>query len=330
MKRREFITLLGGAATWPLAARAQQGERVRRIGVLVSAAATELEYQGYLAAFVQEMRRLGWREGQNLRLDVRWNAGDAVLSHTYAAELIGLMPDVIVAVSMVNLAAVEQATKTKPIVFVNVKDPVTQGFVSNMRQPGGNVTGFSMHEFSLGRKWLNLLKEIAPGLKRAAVMFNPGTAPYFKFFLPVFDAAAGPLGVQVITLPVLTESDIEPALTEFAREPSGGLMLFNDSFTRPHYKEIADLAVRYRLPSIAPSDLAGAGGLMDYGPNFDLARHFAQAATYVDRILKGAKPGDLPVQAPTNYKLIINLKTAKALGLNVPLPLRGLADQVIE
>jgi len=199
-----------------------------------------------------------------------------------------------------------------------------------MRQPGGNVTGFSMFEFSLGGKWLNLLKEIAPSLKRVAVMFNPPTAPYFKFFVPVFDAAAGSLGVQVIPLPMLTQSDIEPALTEFAREPNGGLMLLGDSFPRPHYKEIADLAARYRLPSIAPNGLASVGGLMDYGPAFDTVRYYTQAATYVDRILKGAKAGDLPVQAPTNYKLIINLKTARALGLNVPLPLRGLADEVIE
>jgi putative ABC transport system substrate-binding protein len=330
LRRREFIAGLGGAAAWPLAARAQQESRMRRVGVLQNAAATDVEYQGYLAAFVEEMRRLVWREGQNLRLDMRWNAGDAILSRTYAAELIRLMPDVIVTGSSVTLAAVEQATNTIPIVFVNVNDPVTQGFVPNMRQPGGNVTGFSMNEFSIGGKWLNLLKEIAPGLKRVAVMFNPGAAPYFKFYLPVFDAAAGLLGVQVITLPVLTESDIEPALTEFAREPNGGLMLVGDSFTRPHYKEIADLAGRSRLPSIDSNGFASAGGLMDYGPTFDLARHFAQAATYVDRILKGEKPGDLPVQAPTNYKFVLNLKTAKALGLNVPLPLRGLADEVIE
>ena len=172
------------------------------------------------------------------------------------------------------------------------------------------------------------MKEIAPGLKRVAVLFNPDMVPYFKFFLPVFDAAVGPLGVQVITLAVLTESDIQPALTEFAREPNGGLMLLGDSFTRLHRKEIVDLASRYRLPSIAPADLAAAGGLMDYGPNF--ARHFGQAASYVDRILRGAKPGDLPVQTPTKYNFVLNLKTAKALGLNVPLPLRGLADEVIE
>jgi len=330
LRRREFIAALSGAAAWPLGARAQQESRVRRVGVLLNAAATEVEYQGYLGAFVAEMRRLGWSVGQNLRLDIRWNGGDAILSQTYAAELTRLMPDVIVTGSTVSLAAVQQATKTIPIVFVSVADPLTQGFASNMRQPGGNVTGFSSTEFSLGGKWLNLLKEIAPVLKRVAFMFNPPTTPYLKFYLPVFDGAAERLGVQVITLPVLTESEIEPALTEFAREPNGGVMLVGDSFTRLHHKKIADLAGRYRLPSIAPSDLAAAGGLMDYGPNFDLARHFGQAATYVDRILRGAKPGDLPVQAPTNYKLVLNLKTAKALGLNVPLPLCGLADEVIE
>jgi putative ABC transport system substrate-binding protein len=331
LKRREFITLLGGAATaWPTAARAQQERRVRRVGVLLSAAATEVEYQGYLAAFVQEMRQLGWSEGQNLQIDVRWNVGDAVLSRTYAAQLIGLMPDVIVTGSTVNLAAVQQATNTIPIVFVQVAGPVTQGFVSNMRQPSGNITGFSLFEFSLGGKWLNLLKEIAPSLKRVAAMFNPGTAPYFKFFVPVFDATAPSLSLQVITLPVMTESDIEPALMEFAREPDGGLMLLGDSFTRLHNKEIADLAMRYRLPSIAPIDLASVGGLMDYGPSVDLARHYGQAAIYVDRILKGAAPGELPVQTPTKYKLAVNLKIAKALGLNVPLPLLGLADEVIE
>jgi putative ABC transport system substrate-binding protein len=329
LRRREFIAGLGSAATWPLAARAQQESRVRRVGVLLNAATTQVEYHSYLATFRQEMRRLGWSEGQNLQIEERWNAGDAVLSRTYAEQLIGLMPDVIVTGSTVSLAAVQQRTKTIPIVFVSVADPVTQGFVPNIRQPGGNVTGFSLFEFSLGGKWLNLLKEIAPALKRVAVMFNPSTAPYLKFFEPVFDAAAPPLNVQVVTLPALTESDIEPALTEFAREPNGGLMLLG-GFTVLHSKEIADLAGRYRLPSIAPGGLAGVGGLMDYGPSFDLGRHFGQAATYVDRILRGAKPGDLPVQTPTSYKLVINLKTARALGLNVPLPLRGLADEVIE
>jgi putative tryptophan/tyrosine transport system substrate-binding protein len=255
MRRREFVGGLGASALLPVVAQGQQNGQVRRVGLLLSAAANEVEYQGYLAAFVQEMRRLGWNESQNLRIDVRWNAGDAVLSRTYAAQLIGLMPDVIVTGSTVNLVTVQQTTNMIPIVFVQVADPVTQGFVSNMRQPGGNITGFSLYEFSLGSKWFNLLKEVAPSLKRVAVMFNPGTAPYFKFFLPVFDAAAPLLGVKVITVPVLTESDIEPALTEFAREPNGGLMLLGDSFARLHYKEIADLARRHRLPSAPPSIL---------------------------------------------------------------------------
>ena len=330
MKRREFITLLGGTAMWPVAARAQQPERVRRVGVLMNGAATEREPQSYVAAFVEALRQLGWIEGQNIRVDVRWNAADAALARIYAAQLIRLMPEVLVTGSTVNLITAQQATNTIPIVFVQVADPLTQGFVSNMRQPGGNITGFSLFEFSLGSKWLNLLKEIAPGIKRIALMFNPGTAPYFKFFAPIFDAAAPPLGVQVIALPVLTELDIEPILMEFAREPDSGLVLIGDSFTRLHSRKIANLAGRYRLPSIAPIDLANVGGLMDYGPSFDVARHYEQAATYVDRILKGAAPGDLPVQTPTKYKLTLNLNTAKALGLNVPLPLLGLADEVIE
>jgi len=263
LRRREFIAGLGGAAIWPLAAGAQQESRMRRVGVLMNAAASEVEFQGYLADFVEEMRRLGWREGQNLRLDVRWNDGNAILSQTYAAEL-GRMPDVIVTASTVNLMVVQQVTKTTPIVFVSVADPLTQGFVLSMRQPGGNVTGFSLNEFSLGGKWLNLLKEIAPRLERVGVMFNPGTFPYFKFYVPVFDAAARQLGVEVVALPVLTEADIEPALTEFAREPNGGLML-SDSFTRLHLREIVDLAGRYRLPSIGTIGCAAAGGLMDYG-----------------------------------------------------------------
>jgi putative ABC transport system substrate-binding protein len=288
--------------------------------------ATEVEYQRYLAAFVQEMRRLGWSEGQNLRLEVRWNAGNAVLSDIYAKELIGLMPDVLVTASTVNLTAVQQVTKTIPIVFVPVADPLTQGFVSSMRQPGGNVTGFSLIEFSLAGKWLNLLKEIAPALERVAVMINPDTLPLLKFYVPVFDAAGRSLGVKVSYLPVLTESEIAPALIEFAAEPNGGLMVLGSSFMRPHYKEIANLAGRHRLPSIGLIGLASVGGLVDYGPSFDQARHFGQAATYVDRILRGAKAGDLPVQAPTKYNFVLNLRTAKALGLNVPLPLRGLAD----
>jgi putative tryptophan/tyrosine transport system substrate-binding protein len=331
MRRRTFLTLLGGAAAaWPVAARAQDG-RVRRVGVLMNAAATETEWQSYLAAFIQGLRQSGWTEGQNLRIDVRWNAGDAGLSRIYAAQLIGLIPDVILAVSTINLTVIKQATSTVPVVFVNVNDPVTQGLVASMSHPGGNVTGFSILEFSLGGKWLDLLKEIAPGLARIAVMFNPETAPYSRFFMPVIEAAAIILGVQVIAAPVRATPDIEAALVDFARQPNGGLMMLSDSFMRLHQKLIVDLAGRHRLPSIASGfDFAKDGGLMDYGPNADLARHFRQAATYVDRILKGAKPGDLPVQAPTSYRLVLNLKTAKALGLTVSPLLLTIADEVIE
>jgi putative tryptophan/tyrosine transport system substrate-binding protein len=329
--RRDFISLIGGAAVaWPLAAQGQ-GERIRRIGVLVNAAAAEPEFQSYLASFIQGLRQLGWTEGQNFRIDVRWNSGDAGLSRTYAAELLGLMPDVILAGSTINLTVIQQATSTVPVVFVQVADPVGQGFVASMRRPGGNVTGFSLFEFSLGGKWVDLLKQLAPRLTRVAFMFNPDTAPYSRFFTPVIEAAATSLGVQLTTAPVRAPADIEAALALFARQPNGGLLLQGDSFTRLHQSLTADLAGRYRLPSIAPGfDFAKQGGLMEYGPFGGVDDQYRQAATYVDRILKGSKPGDLPVQAPTKYRLVINMKTAKALGLDVPNSMQLLADEVIE
>jgi len=330
LKRREFITLLGSAAAaWPLAARAQQDGRMRRIGVLMNAAATDTEYQSYLAAFTQGLRQSGWTEGQNLRVEVRWNAADAGLARTYAAQLIGLMPDVILAVSTINLTVIKQATSTVPVVFVEVADPVAQGFVASVRQPGSNVTGFSLLEFSLGGKWLDMLKEIAPGLARIAIMFNPETAPYSKFFMQVIETAAPSLGVQVIDVPVGASADIEPALARFARQPNVGLMLLGSSFTRLHLKLIADLAGRYRLPSISNAlDFAKHGGLVSYGPSF--IEQYRLAAGYVDRILKGEKPADLPVQAPTKYELVVNLKTAKELGLAMPNTILVSADGVIE
>jgi putative tryptophan/tyrosine transport system substrate-binding protein len=253
VRRREFIAGLGSAAAWPLAARAQQPARMRRVGILMDGAATEAEYQSYLAAFVQGLGQLGWTEGQNLRMDIRWNAADAGLARTYAAQLIGLMPDVILAASTVNLTAIRQATNTVPVVFVVVADPVAQGFVASVRQPGGNLTGFSFLEFSLGGKWLGLLKEVAPGMGRVAVMFNPDTAPQSKFFMPVIEAAAQSLGVQAIAMPVRTTVDIEPALASFARQPNGGLMLPGEM----HQKLIANLTGRFRLPSISgASDFA--------------------------------------------------------------------------
>ncbi len=334
MRRREFITLLGATAvssvSWPLVVRAQSGP-VRRVGVLMNGAATETVPQSYVAAFVQALRQLGWIEGGNLRIDVRWNAGDAALAGIYAAQLIGLMPDVILAASTTNLTVVQQATSTVPVVFAQVSDPVEQGFVASVTKPGGNLTGFSMYEFSTGGKWLDLLKEIAPGLARVAVMFNPDTSPQSKFFMRSVEAAAPTLGVQAIAAPVRATTDIESALQDFARQPNGGLILPTDTFTRLRSKLIAELTQRHRLPSIAAYDgFAKDGGLMYYGVAINLLDQYRQAASYVDRILKGAKPADLPVQRADKYTLVLNLKTAKALGLTVPLPLLGLADEVIE
>jgi putative ABC transport system substrate-binding protein len=332
MKRREFILAVGGAAAaWPFAARAQQPERVRRIGVLMNGAATETLPQSYVEAFVQALRQLGWAEGRNVRIDIRWNAGDAALARIYAAQLIGLMPDVILTASTTNLMVIQQATSTVPVVFAQVSDPVAQGFVASVAKPGGNLTGFSMYEFSVGGKWLDLLKEIAPGLARVAVMFNPDTSPQSKFFMRSLEAAAAPLRVQVTAVPVRTTAEIEPALASFARAPNGGLILTTDTFTRLRLSLIAELANHHRLPAIAPvEDFTKYGGLIYYGANVNLVDHFRRAASYVDRILKGEKPSEIPVQRADKYTLIVNLKTAKVLGLTVPLPLLGLADEVIE
>jgi putative tryptophan/tyrosine transport system substrate-binding protein len=274
---------------------------------------------------------LGWTEGQNLRVDVRWSAGDAGLARIYAAQLIGLMPDVILASTTINLTVIREATSTLPVVFVSVSDPVAQGFVASMRQPGGNLTGFSVYEFSIGGKWLSLLKDVAPGLSRGAVMFDPDASPQSKFFMQAIEAASPSLGVQAIAVSVHATADIEPALASFARLPNGGLMLTTNAFTVLRNKLIADLAARYRLPSVGSTpEFAKQGGLMAYSNNIVLADHFRQAASYVDRIFKGEKPGDLPVQGPTKYRLVINLKTAKALGLTIPETLLATADEVIQ
>jgi putative ABC transport system substrate-binding protein len=331
MRRRDFITLIGGAAiVWPFEGRTQQGA-VRHIGVLMNGAATETAPQSYVATFVQGLRQLGWTEDRNLRIDIRWSAGDAALARTYAAQLIGLTPDVILASSTTNLIAIQQATNTIPVVFVQVSDPVEQGFVTNVTRPGGNLTGFSMFEFSVGGKWLELLKEIAPGLARVGVMFNPDTSPQSKFFMRSIEAAAPSHGVQAVVVPVRATGDVEPAFENFARTPNGGLILPTDSFTNLRNKLVADLATRHRVPAISAYDrFPKEGGLMYYGAIVNLPDQFRQAAIYVDRILKGAKAGDLPVQRADKYSLVINLKTAKALGLTVPLPLTGLADELIE
>jgi putative ABC transport system substrate-binding protein len=328
MRRREFIAGLTGATAWPFAARAQS---VRRVSVLMNSTATNAEYQSYLTAFIEGLRQLGWIDGQNLRVEVRWNGGDAALARIYAAQLIGLMPDVILAAGTLNLNVIRDATNTVPIVFVQVSDPVAQGFVASMAKPGGNLTGFSMYEFSIGAKWVDLLREMAPGLARVAVMFNPDTSPQAKLFMRSMESAGPSLGIQAIAVLVRTTDDIEPAIANFASQPGGGLVLPTDAFTLLRQKLIVDIALRHRLPSISAFDgFAKDGGLMDYGADFNTINQFRQAAGYVDRILKGAKPGDLPIQAPDKYRLVINFKTAKALGLTVPLPLSGLADEVIE
>jgi len=328
LKRRAFITLLGGTAAWPLAARAQQP---RRVAVLMGGPATDSVLQAYVAAFGHALRQLGWIEGQNLRVDVRWNAGGAALAQTYAAQLIGLQPEVILAATTGNLEAVRQATSAIPVVFVQVSDPVAQGFVASLTKPDGNLTGFSAYEFSTGGKWLDLLKEIAPSLARVAVVFNPDTAPQSKHFMQAVEAAASSRGMRAIAVPVGAPAEIEPAITSFAREPNGGLILPTDTFIRLRQKQIVELADRHRLPVISwDPEFPKIGGLMCYSATVNTLDQYRRAAGYVDRILKGTKPGDLPIQQSEKYTLVINLKTANALGLTVPLPLLGRADEVIE
>jgi putative ABC transport system substrate-binding protein len=330
MRRREFIAGLGSAvAAWPIAARAQQGGPMRRIGVLMDGTAVQARRQAELAAFVQGLRQLGWIDGQNLRIEVRWiGPPDLTLKRIYVAQLMGLMPEVVLVASTPGLTVIREATSTLPVVFVRVSDPVAQGFVADLRQPGGNITGFSAYEFSIGGKFLGLLKEIAPALSRVAFMFNPDTSFQSKFFFSVMEAAAPVLGVQVISVPVRSAADIESAVAGFSQQPNSGLAL--PTFGFGQQRLVADLAARYRLPSIGTTPFASYGGLMDYGVSGDYVGQFGQAASYVDRILKGAKPADLPVQAPTRYRLVINLKTAKALGLTIPETLLATADEVIQ
>jgi putative ABC transport system substrate-binding protein len=331
VKRRQFIAGLGSAAAWPVVAGAQQGERMRRVGVLMDRVATDPTRQFLLAGFVKALRQLGWIKSQNLRIDVRWSAGDAGLARTYAAQLIGLMPDVILASTTINLTVIREATSSVPVVFVQVSDPLAQGFVASMRRPGGNITGFSLYEFSIGGKCLDLLKEVAPGLARVAVIFDPEASPQSKFFMQEIEATASSRGVQPIAVQVRTTADIEPPLESFARQPNGGLMLTTNAFTVLRNKLIADLAIRYRLPSISIGlEYPNNGGLMRYSASNDVPDQFRQAANYVDRIFKGEKPGDLPVQGPTKFELVINLKTAKVLGLTIPETLLATADEVIQ
>ena len=314
---------------WPLAARAQQGERVRRIGVLMAYAESDPEGQAWVAAFREALQKLGWAEGRNSRIDTRWATPDVEAMQRFAKELVALQPDLILSQSTPTTAALLQQTRAIPIVFATVSDPVGSGFVASLARPGGNVTGFQTAVGSLAGKWLELLKEIAPSANRVAVLFNPATAPYAEAYLSPFKAAAASLAVEAIVAPVHDKSELESVTAATAREANGGLVVMTDTFTSVHRVEITSLAARYRLPAVYPYRLyTKAGGLLSYGN--DVFDNYRRAAGYVDRILKGEKPSELPVQAPVKFELVLNLKAAKALGLEIPPTLLARADEVIE
>jgi putative tryptophan/tyrosine transport system substrate-binding protein len=328
MRRRDFITLLGGAATWPLAASAQQREQVRRVGVFMPGTADDSEYQAGNGAFLQALGELGWIVGRNVRIDYRWGAGDVDRYRATAANLVSLAPDVVLAEGTATVSALQKTTRSVPIVFVDVVDPVGGSLVASLARPGGNATGFLNLEFGFGGKWLELLKEIAPKVSRVAVIRDPAIASQIGLFGGI-QSVAPSLGVELRPIDVRDSGEMERAVVEFAGAPNGGLIVTPSAQSRRFRDLIFTLAARHRLPTVS-SDRSGvvSGGLVSYGP--DRIDMYRRAAGYVDRILKGEKPADLPVQAPTKYELVINLKTAKALGLEVPPILFARADEVIE
>jgi putative tryptophan/tyrosine transport system substrate-binding protein len=329
MKRREFIALLGGAAAgWPLAARAQQGERVRRIGILMNTAADDPEPQTYVAAFRQTLQQLGWVEGRNVQFDTRWGAGSTESFRRYGEELVALAPDLIIAAGMGVVTAVQAASRAVPIVFAQAIDPVGAGVVMSLARPGGKVTGFMQFEYGLSGKWPELLKEIAPRVTRVAVLRDT-TNPAGIGQWAVIQVTASSIGMEMTPLSVREVDEIEQGMGAFAHGSGGGLIVPVSARAVTHRQVIITQAARHRLPAIYPNrPFVTSGGIVSYGP--DLVDQYRRAAGYVDRILKGEKPGDLPVQAPTKYELVINLKTAKALGLEVPPTLLARADEVIE
>jgi putative ABC transport system substrate-binding protein len=328
MRRREFISLVGGAAAWPLATHAQQPERMRRIGILMFLAEDDAAAKARIAALIEGLQQLDWTVGRNVQVDIRWGATDAVRSRRYAAELVTLAPDVILSTASESIAALREATRTVPIVFVGVTDPVGAGYVANLARPGGNVTGLAYVEYVMGGKWLELLKEIAPRITRAAVLRDP-TLPVGMGLLGAIQTAAPSLGVETSPIDVRDASEIERAVTDFARAANGGLVVVASPGALINRNLIITLAARHKLPAVYfQSTFVKSGGLISYGP--DSVAQYRQAASYIDRIFKGEKPADLPVQAPTKYELAINLKTAKALGLTVPPTLLSRADEVIE
>jgi len=329
IKRREFISLLGGAATaWPLAARAQQTERVRRIGVLMGVA-DDPEGQARVTALKQGLQELGWTDGRNIQIETRFGGADAGRIRAHAAELVALAPDVLVGQTTPVVRALRQATSSIPIVMAGVNEPVEQGFVSSLAHPGGNITGFTFIDFQMVGKWLEMLKEAAPGVARAALMFNPDAVPHYYVYLRSFKAEPRSIAVEVMAAPVRDTAEVEEAVAKLGREPGRGLIVAPDAFTLVHYPLLIRLAQQHRLPAVyAWRTSVAQGALMSYGPDpYDM---FRRSASYVDRVLKGAKPGDLPVQQPTKFELAINLKTARALGLQIPDKLLALADEVIE
>jgi putative tryptophan/tyrosine transport system substrate-binding protein len=330
MRRREFITLLGGAAAaWPLGAHAQQPERMRRIGVLMAYAESDPEAQAWVAAFREELLKLGWPEGLNIRIDTRWASADVESIQRFAKELLALQPELVLSSSTPTTAALLQETRTIPIIFANIVDPVGSGFIASLPRPGGNITGFIDNEASMVGKWLELLKEIAPRVNRVAFLFNPTTATYAEYYLSPFKAAAASFAVEAIAAPVRNTSELESVVAAQGRAPNSGLIVMPDAFMAAHRAEVTSLVARHRLPAISAYRFyTELGSLLSYGN--DILDNFRRAATYADRILKGAKPSELPVQAPVKFELVVNLKTAKALGLDVPSLLQQRADEVIE
>ena len=330
MRRREFLKLVGGSAVaWPLVARAQQPERIRRIGVLMGYAESDRQGQANVAAFRMGLQKLGWTEGRNVAIEYRWAAAEADLVQQFAKELVALQPDLILTQNTPITAAVLQQTRTIPIIFANVSDPVGSGFVAGLPRPGGNVTGLIDIDASMAGKWLGLLKEVAPRVARVAFLFNPATAPFAEYYVTPLKAAAASFAVKAIAAPVRDTSELESVVAGHAREPDGGLIVMPEAFMNVHRAEVTSLAAHYRLPAVYPRRFfAEVGGLLSYGN--DQSDNFRRTATYADRILHGAKPNELPVEQPTKFELVINLKTAKALGLTVPVHLQQIADEVIE
>jgi putative tryptophan/tyrosine transport system substrate-binding protein len=329
MRRREFIALLGGGAmAWPLAARAQQTERVRRIGLLMGAA-DDRDAQARVTALKQALQELGWTDGRNIQIETRFGAADADRIRAHAAELVALAPDVLIGQTTPVIRALRQATSSIPIIMAAVNDPVEQGFVSSLAHPGGNITGFSFIDFQMVGKWLEILKEAAPGVSRAVLRFNPDTSPHYYVYLRSFEAVPRSTAVKVTAAPVRNTAEVEDTFAELGREPGGGLIVAPDAFTIVHDQLFIRLAQQHRLPAVYSfRTYVRQGALMSYGP--DPYDNFRRSASYVDRIFKGEKPADLPVQQPTKFELALNLKTAKTLGLQIPDKLVALADEVIE